>query len=312
MTPNECARWLLERDDFLILTHVRPDGDTIGSSAALCSALRRAGKRACCFQNPEITETYAPFASPYQAAEGYAYLYAVAVDVADASMLPKSFTGEAALCIDHHPSNSRYAENLCLDPSAAACGEIVLEVIKALGGGVTKDEADLLYIAVSTDTGCFLYMNTTASTHRAAAELMELGAGVKALNHLLFRSMSRPRMLLEGMIMSGLRFYRKGRVTVATVTLDMMERAGATEDDCEDIAGIAGRAAGSVVSITLRELAGGECKISVRSKPEVDVSKVCAVFGGGGHNMAAGCTIKKAPDDALRDLLAVLDEQWPE
>lgn len=311
MTPTECAGWLLGHDDYLILSHIRPDGDTLGSGAALVSALRRAGKRAYCARNPQLIDTYAPFVAPYLAAEGFAHKTLVAVDIADEGLIPDGQDGEVALCIDHHPSNTRYAKSLCLNAGASACGELVLEIIKALGNGVTKAEADLLYIAVSTDTGCFMYMNTNADTHIAAAELIGLGAEAGVLNNLLFRTMSRARLLLEGMIMSGLRFYRDGKICVAEVTLDMLERSGATDNDCEDLAGIAGRAAGNVISITLRELEGGKCKVSMRSKPEVNVSDICAVFGGGGHAMASGCTIMKGVEPALAELLAAIDEKWP-
>ncbi|MBP3623257.1 MAG: phosphoesterase RecJ domain-containing protein, partial [Oscillospiraceae bacterium] len=98
--------------------------------------------------------------------------------------------------------------------------------------------------------------------------------------------------------------------TVATVTLDMMAKAGATEDDCDDLAGLAGRAEESVVSITIKEQADGNCKISVRSNPEVSSSQICAVFGGGGHDMAAGCTIMGTPEKARELLLQVIDEVW--
>ena len=215
------------------------------------------------------------------------------------------------LCIDHHPSNSGYANELCLDADSASCGEIVLGVIKALGGGVTGDEADLLYIAVSTDTGCFQYSNTNAHTLRAAAELLELGADNRYLNVALFRTMSPARMRLEGMIMSGLRFFRGGKICVASVTLDMMRASGATEDDCEDLAGIAGRAAGNLASVTIRQLEAEKCKISLRSKPQINCTEICAQFGGGGHRMAAGCTIDCEPEEALRRIVAAIEEHWP-
>ena len=97
---------------------------------------------------------------------------------------------------------------------------------------------------------------------------------------------------------------------MATVTRQMMAQAGATEDDCDDLAGLAGKAEGSVVSITIREQEDGSSKISVRSMPEVSSSDICAVFGGGGHAMAAGCTISSPPEKAKRMLLAVVDEVW--
>ena len=142
------------------------------------------------------------------------------------------------------------------------------------------------------------------------AELLRLGADNKLVNLVFFRKVSRARLLLESMIYAGMGYFRDGKITVATVTLDMMAKAGATEDDCDDLAGLAGRAEESVVSITIKEQADGNCKISVRSNPEVSSSQICAVFGGGGHDMAAGCTIMGTPEKARELLLQVIDEVW--
>ncbi len=183
--------------------------------------------------------------------------------------------------------------------------------MKLLCGDVTPEEADLLYIAVSTDTGCFVYGNTTAETHRAAAELMELGARHQELNRELFRMSSLARLKLEGMIFAGLHSYRGGRINFARVTLAMMEQAGATENDCDDLASLPGRVRSSRVSVTLRELAPNTCKVSVRTGEEVNANTVCARFGGGGHAMASGCTIEATVDEAEKMLLAVIEELWP-
>ena len=311
MTITECARYLALHDRYLILSHQRPDGETLGSGAALCSALRRAGKTAFCIPNPETTGTYAAFVAPFDAPEDYSPSVTVAVDVADAQLLPVWVSASPSLCIDHHPSNTGYAAELLLDASRAACGELVLDVIRALGGGVTKDEADLLYIAVSTDTGCFQYGNTNAHALRAAAELLELGAENQTLNVALFRTLSPARMKLEGMILSSLQFFRGGEISVACITREMMEQSGATEDDCEDLAGIAGKAAGNRISVTVRQLEAEKCKVSMRSKAEIDSSAICAVFGGGGHRMASGCTLSCTPEETVRRVVAAIEERWP-
>ena len=172
MTVNECAEALKSHDDFLILTHTRPDGDTLGSAAALCSALRRCGKRAALYPNGEITSHMMWLAEPFIGEAGDAP-YVVSVDVAAERMFPPGFPQkEIDLCIDHHPGEHGFAALELLDPGKASSGEIVLEVIEALGAGVTPEEAGLLYVAVSTDCGCFVYGNTTAETHRAAAHLI--------------------------------------------------------------------------------------------------------------------------------------------
>ena len=152
--------------------------------------------------------------------------------------------------------------------------------------------------------------NVTAETFAAASELASYGASVQALNFDLFRQVSRARIVLEGEICSGLKFYQNDAIVVATVTLDMMKNAGATENDCDDIAGIPGRVEGCVVSMVIRELTKGKCKVSVRSQPDFDSSALCAVFGGGGHKMASGCTINADPDTVRQMMIDALDKLW--
>ena len=310
MKTSETAKLFLSKDNFLLLTHKNPDGDTLGSAAALCSALRRAGKTAFLFPNAEMTEKYREFAEPFHAPEGFEPSFTVAVDIASETLLPPSFSGRVDFCIDHHPSNTHYAPKCLIAPGKASCGEIVLQLIKALNGGLTREEADLLYVAVSTDCGCFVYANTKADTLRAAAELLDFGADNHTLNVKLFRKVSRARMKIEGMIYSGMEFHRDGKISVATITQDMLRASGAAEDDLDDISGLAGRAENSLLNITVREKENGESRISLRSAPEVDCCEIAAVFGGGGHAMAAGCTIQAPPEKAKRLLLDVIDEVW--
>lgn len=310
MTAQECSQLLLSKNNILIITHTNPDGDTLCSAAALCSALRRAGKRANLFRNPAVTTKYMPHVEKYFAPKSFKCKYIVSVDVATEKMFAEGFDGAIDLCIDHHPTNSHYAKKELVCPDKAACGEIVLAVIKEMCGGITQEEADLLYIAVTTDTGCFQYLNTNAATFRAAAELLEYGADTGMVNVKFFRKASRARLKLEGMIYSTMGFYRDGKISVAIITKEMLRQAGASEEDCDDLAGLAGRAEGASVNITIRERDNGSSKVSVRTGRDVSSSDICAVFGGGGHAMAAGCTIDCPPEKARDMLLAVIDEVW--
>lgn len=310
MTAQECSQLLLSKNNILIITHTNPDGDTLCSAAALCSALRRAGKRANLFRNPAVTTKYMPHVEKYFAPKSFKSKYIVSVDVATEKMFAEGFDGAIDLCIDHHPTNSHYAKKELVCPDKAACGEIVLAVIKEMCGGITQEEADLLYIAVTTDTGCFQYLNTNAATFRAAAELLEYGADTGMVNVKFFRKASRARLKLEGMIYSTMGFYRDGKISVAIITNEMLRQAGAGDEDCDDLAGLAGRAEGASVNITIRERDNGSSKVSVRTGRDVSSSDICAVFGGGGHAMAAGCTIDCPPEKARDMLLAVIDEVW--
>ncbi len=310
MKPEEVAAWLAGRDSFLLVTHRNPDGDTMGSAAALCSALRRAGKTAYLFPNKQVTEKLLPFVQPCYASAGYSPEYTVSVDVATEKMFADGFSGNVDLSIDHHPSNSHYAPEACICGERAACGEIVLQVITALCGELTKEEADLLYIALSTDCGCFQYANTDAHALLSAAALVTAGADNARLNQLFFRKVSIPRIKLEGLIYANMSFHRDGKVVVAIVTDEMIAEAGATEDDCDDLAGLAGRAECGEVSITIRDYPGGHSKVSVRSGESFDSCALCARFGGGGHKMAAGCNLPVPPLQARELLLQAIDEVW--
>ena len=313
VSVKEAANLLSLNNNFIILTHKRPDGDTLGCGAALCSALRRAGKRAYLLRNGGATEKFVPFIERFYTRRGFQITneYVVTVDVASSNMLGDKLQLSVDLAIDHHESNSRFANNLLLDASASACGEIILKVIKELCGSVSKEEADLLYIALSTDTGCFQYGNTNAASFRAAAELCDLKADVAKLNQLFFRTFSRGRIALEGAIMSSLRSYADGRITMAVITHKMVEEAGASDDDMEDLASLPGKVAGTLVSVMVKENDRGFSKLSLRSTGEVNVSEICAKFGGGGHAMASGCELDLVPDEAAEVIRAAIEERLP-
>ena len=310
MNAEQCAALLLEQDRILLVTHYNPDGDTVASAAALCSALRRQGKTACLFPNEQVGSRLRGYAGRFFASEGFRPDYTVAVDVATEKMFPRGFSGAVDLAIDHHPTNSHYAAAECIDDRRAACGEIVLKIVRALGGGVTKEEADLLYIALSTDCGCFLYANTDAHAHRTAAELLELGADVADINQEFFRQVSPARLRLEGMVYSAMRFYRDGQIAVNLITQEMLRASGVTEEELDDIAGLVGRARGHRVGLTIRENPDGSSKVSARCGADFDVSALCARFGGGGHKMAAGCNIQAPPEEARELLVRAIEDMW--
>ena len=309
MKAEQCAKLLLRQDRILLVTHNNPDGDTAASAAALCSALRRQGKTAFLYPNPQLGARLRAYAEQFFAPADFTPAYTVTVDVATEKMFARGFEGKVDLAIDHHPTNSHYAKAACIDDRRAACGEIVLQIIKAMGG-VTKEEADMLYVALSTDCGCFQYANTDAHAFRSAAELLELGADNADINQVFFRQVSPARLKLEGMIYSGMRFYHDGKIAVNFITQQMLRETGVMEEELDDVAGLVGRARGHRVVITIRENPDGTSKISARCGPDFDVSALCAVFGGGGHKMAAGCNIHEKPERACELLLQVIEELW--
>ena len=306
MTVKETAEFLRDHDNFLILTHTRPDGDTVGSAAGLCLALRGIGKQAFVLPNPEITPLFANYLEGLTCEETYQPETVVCVDLAARSMFPLNagdFGARADLTIDHHPSQEFYAKNTCLDASCAACGEIIYEIVRELGP-VTSDIATALYVAVSTDCGCFAYGNTSANTHRVAAALIDCGIDLAALNKRDFRTKSWKRMQLEGAILGGMELHDDGLVAIAAITIEMMDSIGATQNDTEDIANLVGALEGVKASVTIRELAPGKNKISLRTDPNwLNASTTCALLGGGGHAAASGATVDADVAETKRVIL---------
>lgn len=306
----DCSRLLLENNNFLIVTHIRPDGDTLGSGAALCHALRRAGKSAYMYRNDGVTENYAELVEPYSAPPSFKPDFVITVDLASRDLFPIGFNSEVWLSIDHHASNTGYAENALIMSERASCGEIVMELVLEMCGDIETVEADLLYIAVSTDTGCFCYANTTAETFYAAARLLEAGANNKAINKKIFRTHTIERIRLESILYTQMRQYLCGVITVVTATLDVIKSCGATENDLEDLAALAGRVKGTKAGVTIRETEDGGAKISLRTGGEINASEVCSRFGGGGHNMAAGCVMNVSCEEAERLMVQAIREVW--
>ena len=306
LTSKETAAWLKARDGFLILTHRRPDGDTLGSAAGLCSGLRAIGKSAYILENPETTERYLKYVAAFLAPPDFVPAYIITVDTANAGLLAvnaDSYLKRIDLSIDHHISNTEYAEYSCLDASLSSCGELVYEVLIALKGDISAAEALPLYVAVTTDTGCFQYANVTANTLAVASALVAKGADHRSVNKALFRTKSRSRMALDGALYSSLQYHHEGQIALGLVTLALMAETGVTEDDLDDIATIPNQAKGVKVGIIVRELHTGECKASVRTSPGIDANLICKTFGGGGHNMAAGCFVDADPETAAAALV---------
>lgn len=303
----QCAEFLKSKDRFLLVTHVRPDGDTIGSAAALCLALVSIGKTAYLYNNKQVTSLYRPFFEPHVAPDGFSPDCVVTLDLATPPLFPQGFEMDVNLSIDHHGSNSFYARQSLVDGTRASCGELVCDVISNMGIALTPEISDALYIAVSTDTGCFCYDNTTADTHRIAAKLMESGARSGYLNKILFRTASITRMKLESLIISNVSLHHSGKVAIAPITLDMMKSVNAGVEDCDDLSSFPGKISGVSVGITMREINPERFRVSVRTGPDVNANDICRLFDGGGHRQAAGCTVTGELNTARSKILSAVE-----
>lgn len=308
MTRNECAAWLLSHDNYCILTHVRPDGDTLGSASALCVALRQLGKTAHLLHNDEAS----PFLDRCQLGlskqwpeEGDTL---VTVDVASPKMLPEAWLPlqeRMQLRIDHHSSATSFTPLELVDATAAACGEIIYDLIAEMGGEMTKELAWRLYIAVSTDTGCFRYSNTSANTYRVAAACAETGAELYPITMELFDTTSVAEVKLKNWIVDHAVFLCDGRAAVCAIPRELEKTV--SQDDLEGVSGFLRSVEGVVISATIRQTETGS-KLSVRAVPGFDAAAVCRKFGGGGHKGAAGASLNASLEEAVQIACEALTE----
>ena len=311
MTTKEAAALLRGHNHILILTHRRPDGDTVGCGAALCVALRQLGKTAWMLYNPDITDTNGVYAQGLWAPEDFVPEFVVAVDIAARSLFfpgSEQYIDRVDLAVDHHPSQEFFAAQTCLEADKAACGEIVYEICQELGE-ITPQVALPLYAAISTDTGCFVYANTTANTHRVAAALIDTGIDYFSVNKRHFRTKSRKRLALEADLLSHMEFFHEGKGVFMSVPLSLMEQIGATENDAEDLSTLANLVEGVDCGAVLRELKPDVWKLSLRTGADgrVNATEACSLLGGGGHAMAAGATVEGTLPEVKEKILVAID-----
>ena len=301
LTRNETADFLLNNDNYAILTHRRPDGDTIGSSAALCRILRKMGKTAHIIRNGEVTDRFTWLHEGLTKDEASENDTIVTVDVASPGMLPKDFEqylGRIALRIDHHASATSFTENELVDSGSGACAEIVFDLMEHLWVTMDSDIANAIYTGTSTDTGCFRFANTTAHTFITAAACAAAGAKVYSLNQELFETNTLGRLKIQGWIVENMKVFSAGKLAVVAIPKAVEESIGVTEDDMDNISSFPRTVAGVCMAATLRETKDGDVKLSVRAIPGYNATVVTGAFGGGGHRGAAGATLKMPLNDA--------------
>lgn len=302
---DSAVEFLKNNNNFLILVHGNPDGDTLGCGLALKEALTSMGKsaRVCC--NDSVPKKFNYMGTVDT--DDFTPDKIVAVDVADAKLLGKCFeekySDRVDLCIDHHGSNRLFAKETLLDSTAAAACEIILQVIRKLNVEITKSIADCLYTGLTTDTGCFRYSNVTPRTMRMAADMIEAGAENAKINTVMFETKTKTYVALERLALDGMKMYFDGKCAFITITQKMYRLSGSDETEVDAIASLPRQIEGVVVGITMREKTDGTFKVSMRSSEDADVSEICATMGGGGHPRAAGCTVKGDINNATETVL---------
>ena len=311
LTRVECARFLTGHNHFAIITHCNPDGDTIGSAAALCLGLRQLGKTAYVLENAQLPQMYAYLLEGLTKEAAQEGDTVVSVDVAALRMFPAEclhLAEKVALRIDHHGSGESFAPQELVDSTAAACGEIVYDLLMEMGAQLDAAMANALYTAVSTDTGCFRYANTTDRSFALASACSRVSGDIFKINQQLFDTVSMGRLRLQSWVVEHMQVRQNGKIVVCGIPADLQERLQLTEDDMGNLSGFLRSIEGVQMAATVKE-EDGRMKISVRAVPGCDAAAVCEQFGGGGHKGAAGAGMDNVTlQEAVQKLIAAMPE----
>jgi phosphoesterase RecJ-like protein len=301
-TFDEIGRVLREHQEFVVLSHVRPDGDALGSQLALGLSLRQLGKNVRIWNEDGMLEKYSflPRAElltkPPATAEHVAVV--VALDTAIQNRLGNTLAAIASaklwINIDHHVSNPGYGDLILIDPEAPATGQILFQLIKSQGLPMDHDIAENLYAAISTDTGSFQYPKTSARTFEIAAELVRAGdLDIGKISQQLYENYPRRRLELLRELLRTMRFSECGRVATFSLSLKTAAELGVIPEDNEGLIDHLRAVHGAIVAVFFEELSDGKVRVSMRSKDEkIDVCAICQKFGGGGHALAAGARVR--------------------
>jgi phosphoesterase RecJ-like protein len=300
---------------FLLTTHVRPDGDGLGSMLALDDVLRRLGKEVRLtvasslpplyrFLDPDgRIQHFRPPGDQFRQAEVVLILDTGTWNqLGDFGTFLRGHTGAKAV-VDHHPTQDDLGGQRFVDTSAEATGRLIFEAIHALGEPISSDAATALFVAVSTDTGWFRHANAQAPTFALASELIRAGAQPEALYDQLFESNSLGRLKLLGVVLGRLQVSNGGRVAHTEIRRNDYESTGATPHDTENIVNYTRSIDGVEVGVLFMEQPRGGVKVSFRSRAAVDVGRIAEQFGGGGHRLASGATVEASLDEARARVL---------
>ena len=262
-------------------------------------------------ENPEVTELFSNYIDGFTVGPEFTPETVVSVDIASKSLFPapaQPYLDRVDLAIDHHPSQEFFAKETCLDSKRAACGQLIFEIIKQFAS-ITPEIGEALYVAVSTDCGCFQYSNTDAEAHRAAAELMESGFNPYPVNRKFFRTKTFRRLKLENLLTAGMELRDGGQTALVFLTRAMIDEVGASERDMDDISAFVGQIEGVKNGVTLKETTDGHVKLSLRTDPgDLNASAVCALLGGGGHAAAAGAMVQGTMEEVRRMVIGAIGQ----
>lgn len=319
---NECIdfsfkdtiRFLKKHNNYVILTHASPDGDTLGAGYALYYGLKQLGKSAEVICPEVIPSKYEYFLceTDHISREN---AVVIAVDVADKRLLgalEQEFGDVVDLCIDHHISNVRYAKALYLDADASATCEIIYELLCALKVKFNDTIAKALYTGISTDTGCFKYSCVTAKTHIIAAKLYDYNIKADDINKIMFDTKSKKLLTLERMVLDSAEYHFDDKCMMITITADMQNQTGCSGTDLEGLTSISRCVEGVLAGVTVKQTGDNTYKASLRTYAPLNASQICKSLGGGGHKNAAGVSLCGELAEVKSKILSAIKQHMEE
>lgn len=319
--PDALLKLIRKGNRFLLTSHRNPDGDSIGSALGLARVLRRMGKSAAIWNRDATPDIYRQLPGsdrivvgeepPAGFPDAFTAIIVLECPSLDRTGLEDQLKGIPLINIDHHLGNQLYGKVSWVDPAAPSAGEMVHRLAHSMTVELDADTATLLYLTLVTDTGGFRFANATTAAFEAAADLVRQGAQPAKVAHWVYESRPEPMVRLLGEMLQSLELHHDGKVATALLTPEMFERAGATGGDAEGLIDTPRSIAGVEAVAVLRRQNDTHLKVSLRSRGELDVEKIAAVYGGGGHKNAAGCELEGDFPEVRRRIVENLSAAIP-
>ncbi len=308
---SQVVELIENKQTFGITTHIKPDGDGVGSSLGLCWLLRSLGKSASVIANGPIPPTYStlPGADEIkhttEITEDYDAVFIIECSDIDRPGI-RGLENEFTVNIDHHATSEHFGTINWIDSTASAVGEMIYNLCKAIGGKITKEIAECLYLALVTDTGSFHFSNTTDRTLKVASELVKAGVKPADVSESIYNSYPWSRIELMSRVLGTVRRDASGRIATLRQTLQMRHEASALDGDNNGFVNIPLAAKDIIASVYMREVGPQQYRVSLRSKGSLNVARVAEGFGGGGHRNAAGLRIEGDWDEREAEIVAAI------
>ena len=307
---------LRSNDSFLIVSHINPDGDAIGSSLALAAGLTAIGKKVTVFNNDSVPDIvgFLPGSSEiiHELSDSDKFDAAIVVDCGTPKQLGEKFNVfkgyKKLLNIDHHATNLNFADVVFLDPDACATGAMIYRILKSMQVEITREIALSIYTTIVVDTGSFHYGNSNPEAFRIAGEMVDIGVEPWVVAENLYESQPEGRIRLHAMALNTLSTHYSGKIGFIMVSKEMYKATGTTAEDTDGIVNYARSLKGVEVAMFIREISPDKYKASLRSKGRVDVTRIAERYDGGGHVNAAGCVLKGSLPEIKKNLLEATEE----